>query len=578
MLTGILFGLAETLVLLGIGSVLARFLQISPSLGELGILGLIGVAIAGSVVHLLVPISGFVQLTFLAFGIFSAIACRRQIRASLTWPAWVGLIGGFVIAGWTLQSPSLTYDDGLYYLQTIKWIQEFPIVVGLGNLHGRLAYNSQDFIILAAFPTVSEPWVARAILSALLVASLMQQLDVFRHSRIWRPDVFWYAALAPLALVKYVIALSDGPLDPDSLSAALIVYWILIALRMPPGDAGSTTDYALLVVIGTFTATVKLSALPVFAVTLLVVVLAWASGRVHQRRVFGLSAFLVVIWLLRGVLLSGCALYPAEQSCVFALPWAVRPEQVSWHSIALRAWARMPYVFDYHTVLGNWDWFQPWLWRVLPRRILQVGLGGAIACSLAAVKSLRRGSPYLRAFLLAGFLALCFAWWFTAAPDPRFGAGFFISFGLLGFSLLASLALPASLSRRFIPRYAAPVICAMVALAALHAVVAAAPFQSSQPPVVEAYELRSPSMPRVWIPQQGELCWNHALPCAPYIHVDSWRRIRWPRSLPSFPEASFVTPPGWIAYEAEDSRRRPAMRVPPKPSDIEHLPKKTGAP
>jgi hypothetical protein len=54
MLTGILFGLAETLVLLGIGSVLARFLQISPSLGELGILGLIGVAIAGSVVHLLV--------------------------------------------------------------------------------------------------------------------------------------------------------------------------------------------------------------------------------------------------------------------------------------------------------------------------------------------------------------------------------------------------------------------------------------------------------------------------------------------------------------------------------------------
>src|ERR1022692_4150989 len=154
MLTGILFGLAETLVLLGIGSVLARFLQISPSLGELGILGLIGVAIAGSVVHLLVPISGFVQLTFLAFGVFSAIACRRQIRASLTWPAWVGLIGGFVIAGWTLQSPSLTYDDGLYYLQTIKWIQEFPIVVGLGNLHGRLAYNSQDFIILAAFPTV----------------------------------------------------------------------------------------------------------------------------------------------------------------------------------------------------------------------------------------------------------------------------------------------------------------------------------------------------------------------------------------------------------------------------------------
>ena len=41
-------------------------------------------------------------------------------------------------------------DTLLYHAQIVRWIKEYAIVPGLGNLHGRLAYNS-SFHVLASF-------------------------------------------------------------------------------------------------------------------------------------------------------------------------------------------------------------------------------------------------------------------------------------------------------------------------------------------------------------------------------------------------------------------------------------------
>ncbi|QNP52660.1 hypothetical protein H9L05_02570 [Hymenobacter qilianensis] len=43
------------------------------------------------------------------------------------------------------------FDSGLYHFQTLKWLNEYPTVPGLGNLHGRLAFNSSWFPLLSLF-------------------------------------------------------------------------------------------------------------------------------------------------------------------------------------------------------------------------------------------------------------------------------------------------------------------------------------------------------------------------------------------------------------------------------------------
>ena len=44
------------------------------------------------------------------------------------------------------------YDTGLYHAQYIKWIRNYPVVPGLGNLHGRFAFNSM-FLVLSGLLT-----------------------------------------------------------------------------------------------------------------------------------------------------------------------------------------------------------------------------------------------------------------------------------------------------------------------------------------------------------------------------------------------------------------------------------------
>ncbi|MDE7207914.1 MAG: hypothetical protein K2N90_12300, partial [Lachnospiraceae bacterium] len=43
------------------------------------------------------------------------------------------------------------YDSDLYHAQSIRWIEEYGIVKGLGNIHVRFAYNSSIFALSALY-------------------------------------------------------------------------------------------------------------------------------------------------------------------------------------------------------------------------------------------------------------------------------------------------------------------------------------------------------------------------------------------------------------------------------------------
>ena len=45
--------------------------------------------------------------------------------------------------------PITVYDTGLYHLNCIRWNTDFPLIRGLGNLHGRFAFNSSYFLYLS---------------------------------------------------------------------------------------------------------------------------------------------------------------------------------------------------------------------------------------------------------------------------------------------------------------------------------------------------------------------------------------------------------------------------------------------
>ena len=61
----------------------------------------------------------------------------------------LGILFLFLLFAYGTSRGVIHYDTGLYHAQSIRWIEEYGVVKGLGNLHCRLAYNSSSFALSA---------------------------------------------------------------------------------------------------------------------------------------------------------------------------------------------------------------------------------------------------------------------------------------------------------------------------------------------------------------------------------------------------------------------------------------------
>ena len=111
------------------------------------------------VLHFFLPITVYVTVPVLAPGVvFSIFKIRKEPRclparqSVRIWPV-VAVILALGLVAWVASKatlPPTNYDSGLYHFNAIRWINMYPIVPGLGNLHGRLAFNQSLFTYVAA--------------------------------------------------------------------------------------------------------------------------------------------------------------------------------------------------------------------------------------------------------------------------------------------------------------------------------------------------------------------------------------------------------------------------------------------
>lgn len=502
--------------------------------------------------------------------------------------------------------PAQFYDLGLYYLQAVQWNSSYSIVPGLGNLHGRLAFNSAYFLYGALVDQV--PFAGRAVHAAnglLLFVLLAQGLAGLaalvvgaRLSRL----AFWDGlTLAPT--LSLIIGLEGGTAElpailylhgmaPDLpvfvlglVLAGLCLVLLLEAQTMAPGEQVYLCfALALLACVGV---AVKLSffAFAAFALVVSLGVTLWRR-RLLRRGWLALLApplacALLVggVWMARGVILSG---YPAYPSTLGALPvpWRVPTALTISEANWVRSWARQR---DLHwsVVLGTWAWLQPWL-AAVPASVLRPlnlalvsGLVGA--ATLAGPRLPWRQITLATLWLLPALASLVF--WFVSAPEYRFVGAVFWIIGL-GLTLLVVEGLALRLGG------GPPHVVVQLAVVAL-VLLFAAPVR---PPLLLVGFSRSPDglppLPTppytsvtttsglsLHVPVGTNQCWALPLPCTPYVRPEL--RLREPGNLAggfildaareyvdihgsdlpadvSAPASLGVAlPAGWHAYEAE---------------------------
>ncbi|MHB1482728.1 MAG: LIC_10190 family membrane protein, partial [Bellilinea sp.] len=119
--------------------------------------GMCVLIVAGQMLSLVMPLGSAAFLVVLAGGLWIVVRFFQSRQSTLFPPKplptlGVILLGLIFISVLENSTHAATNPDtGIYHAQAIRWIETFPAVPGLGNLHTRFAYNSSWLVLNALF-------------------------------------------------------------------------------------------------------------------------------------------------------------------------------------------------------------------------------------------------------------------------------------------------------------------------------------------------------------------------------------------------------------------------------------------
>ncbi len=516
--------------------------------------------------HFMLPITAHVVTPLFLFGVVVSIfELRKEFRFSRPRPSnTVSLIFWFLlyvliacIVTSRAMRPPMLYDAGLYYFNAVRWINTYSIVPGLGNLHGRLAFNQSFFVYAAALNFYPLFEHGRPLANSFLILLLFFSLLPSTVSIIRRPSVIFtahaykFAAcifILPIVIHQMVFSWGLSSSAPDLAS-------IIIQLAVFLMFSGAIAEYVnghivqkytvvVIVVLAVSLVSVKLSNLAFSAAIICcALVYTWKSSSRPCRDIFRLllpCGALILVWIIRGFILSGAPLYPSAFGYV-SFDWAVPAEKILEEASLVHSWARSPGGGPDEVMGGSWIWFRPWLLRFFGYRLAAVyplalsGIFSFLTMLLIYFKIAERPGFVECIIFLPPIAALIF--WFFTAPDIRFAnAAFFLASVCSILLFLSSIqkTLPESL-------FAAAVIAAFF-IGNVHFLAAGFSFARSLPasppccgghaiPEVLMVQRETLSGLKLYVPLTGDQCWDSSLPSTPYFNPQL--RLRNPKKISS---------------------------------------------
>lgn len=368
------------------------------------------------------------------------IACREQAaltqmfsRRAAKWRGeekrrqcirFLLLFGLFLFFAYGTSRGMLHYDTGLYHAQSIRWIEEYGVVKGLGNLHGRLAYNSSAFALSALYSMVfldgNSLHCCAGFLAFLLAKVCLEMGESLREGRTGA------GVFARVMCVYYLVNIFDEMISPasDYFMVLLAFYIVIRFLDLVESGEQAILPYGLLCVLGVYLMTVKLSAALILLLTVCPAVRLLRERKWAETGVYlGLGVVTALPFFIRNVLISGWLVYPFTQIDLFDVVWKIPKGLADYDAKEIQVYGRgYTDVQQFDLPVGAWmpGWFRG---LAGSDKVLTLAAAAAVLALLVYAAGMIFGwwERRLELLLVQGTVAASFVFWLCTSPLIRYG-------------------------------------------------------------------------------------------------------------------------------------------------------------
>ncbi len=393
------------------------------------------VGAAANIIMLSICIAAFIALHK---GIFSCLAenmrhTSRFIR--------LGTIILILIWAFCASRGYMHYDSDLYHAQSIRWIEEYGIVKGLGNIHVRFAYNSSFFALSALYSMSFLGFQSLHAVNGFF--ALILSVEVLGLSRLPKLKKIRLSDFARLAAFYYLTTIYGEITSPASDYAIMCaVFFIIIKwLSLLEENTKSVAPYALICVGCVYAVTLKLTAGFILLLTIKPACMLIKEKRWKDIALYIFMGVAVISpWIIRNIIISGYLLYPFPELDIFNVDWKIPAEMAAIDAAEIKTWGRGLY----NAALVNLpitDWFPHWFSETIPTSV-KLFIALDILCIIlliaaAVCKPLRAAVLTPDNYLAIAAIAVSYLFWQLSAPLLRYGYAYVLLIIFLTIGILA---------------------------------------------------------------------------------------------------------------------------------------------
>lgn len=321
------------LICLGMGAILNSILRTKTGLFYTLLLGVFAEM---SLIHFYAigfPINEFFygfNFILASFGIiFHKKILSQQIKSAISdWKTWkkpIQILGILLTILILMQSATQPFivDNETYYIQTLKWLNEFGLVKGLANLHIFFGQMSGWHLLQSGFNfgflsnSLND---VNGFLMLIFTGFSLYHLNRFFQTRITMDLFLGLIPVGNLFLFQFLSA--PSPDLPVFLISQLIFYLFYRNYVEYQGDFKMLFILTLLLIL------TKITVVPLLILPL-VLIIRHKIFKAEWKYIFGISLIALSGFLLKNYIISGYLFYPTEILSSFLNPdWKAAPEML----------------------------------------------------------------------------------------------------------------------------------------------------------------------------------------------------------------------------------------------------------